>query len=187
MKTSKKGQALIQKWESCKLEAYMAVEQVKLFKETGIKEFTIGYGATYIPSGITLGVNGETVSFNSNSPIEEGMYLNSKADANALLDHMIPTYEKYVNDCLKVKVSQDQFDALVSFTFNIGGAALSKSTCMRVLNQGNYALASAEMGRWDNVGPNEVKGLENRRVEEMALFNSALNTISFSPKFLGIF
>lgn len=178
-KASDKCKALVKKWEKCVLSAYMAPEQVKLFKETGRKEYTIGFGATYIPANITIGINGKQVKFSKPTSISGDMILDSVDEAAKLLDLMLPIYEKPVNELVKVPLNQDQYDALVSFCFNAGGANFGSSTALKELNKGNYAGASANLARWDNIGKEESLGLENRRVDEITLFNSVMNSIKY--------
>jgi GH24 family phage-related lysozyme (muramidase) len=71
-----------------------------------------------------------------------------------------------------VDLAQCQFDALVSFTFNVGGGRLAYSTLLGHLNNGNYSLASAEFPRWKLVNGVENKGLVKRRAAERAMFGA---------------
>lgn len=72
-----------------------------------------------------------------------------------------------------VVLTQGQFDALVSFTFNEGRTALAHSTLLALLNQGNAKAAAQEFLKWDYCDHREVEGLERRRRGEMALFLAA--------------
>jgi len=65
---------------------------------------------------------------------------------------------------------QLMFDALVSFTYNVGVTAFKKSTLLRYIKQGQYRLAVLQFAKWDNAAGVEVDGLENRRAEEQLLF-----------------
>jgi lysozyme len=67
---------------------------------------------------------------------------------------------------------QNQFDALVSFAYNIGGPHFEGSTLLQVLNQGNYYAVPGQMLRWNRAGGVVVPGLTNRRRDEGALFCS---------------
>ncbi len=176
MKTSDQGKNLIKKWESCKLQAYLAPEQVKLAKEKGIYEYTIGWGATYIPSGIELNINGKKTKYNQNIKISKEMVLD-QASADKLFELMLPMYEAPVNKLVTVPLAQNQYDALVSFVYNVGEGNFKASTLLKRLNSRDYAGACANLARWDNIGKEESTGLENRRVEEITLFASALNNI----------
>jgi GH24 family phage-related lysozyme (muramidase) len=82
---------------------------------------------------------------------------------------------KWAEDCVrrhvKVKLNQDQFDALVSFAFNCGCNAFLTSTLRRKLNAGNYAAVPAELMRWTKAGNRELEGLKIRRAHEARLFS----------------
>lgn len=73
---------------------------------------------------------------------------------------------KYV----KVKLTQNQFDALVSFVYNVGVGAFRTSTLLRKLNNGDYVGAAAEFKRWKFGGGKELPGLVRRRKAEEQLF-----------------
>lgn len=76
-----------------------------------------------------------------------------------------------VDSLVKVSLNQNQFDALVSFTFNVGEGALSSSTLLKVLNAGDYKAVPAELKKWVHAGGTVVPGLVNRRNAEAALWN----------------
>ena len=69
-----------------------------------------------------------------------------------------------------IAINQNQFDALVSFTFNVGGGAFLHSTLLRVLNAGHLMAAADEFLRWDHVAGVVSDGLARRRAAERALF-----------------
>lgn len=73
---------------------------------------------------------------------------------------------------VSVTLTKYQFDALVSFTFNAGGAALRTSTLLKKLNAGDYAGAASEFLRWVNGGGKKLPGLVRRREAEKALFET---------------
>ncbi len=77
-----------------------------------------------------------------------------------------------INKLVKVPLTQNQFDSLTSFVFNIGVNAFSKSTLLRLLNQGRYKEASEQFKRWNLDNGKVEQGLINRRVKEEKLFNS---------------
>lgn len=72
-----------------------------------------------------------------------------------------------VNKGVKVPLSQNQFEALVDFTFNIGNNGFLNSTLLRLLNQGNYDAVPAQMRRWNKDNGVVVQGLINRREHEI--------------------
>lgn len=96
----------------------------------------------------------------------------TKADAEVLLVEDIKAFERAVRHTVKVPLTQNQFDALVSFCFNVGANAFSKSTLVRLLNQSKYQDAANQFPRWNRAGGRVIKGLTNRRIAEKQLFLS---------------
>jgi len=90
--------------------------------------------------------------------------------ADVLLKNDLNVFEKAVGELVKVKLSQSQFDALVSFAFNVGSGALKRSTLLRKLNAGNYVDAANEFHRWNKAKGKVLKGLSRRRASEAYLF-----------------
>mgnify|MGYP002136974346 CR=1 FL=1 len=86
-----------------------------------------------------------------------------------LLEDLAPV-EAAVNRMVDAPLSQAQFDALCSLTFNIGIGALARSTLLRLLNGGDYAGAAAQFGRWNRAGKQILPGLIARREAERAMF-----------------
>jgi GH24 family phage-related lysozyme (muramidase) len=74
---------------------------------------------------------------------------------------------------VKVSVTQNQFDALVDFVFNLGQGKFAGSTLLRGLNAGDFSGAAAEFVKWDHAGGQVVPGLLRRRLAEAQLFQSA--------------
>jgi len=72
--------------------------------------------------------------------------------------------------CVTAPVTQDQYDALLSLAFNIGGGAICGSTLVRRLNSGDCLGASNEFHKWRYAGGKPVRGLERRRAAESAVF-----------------
>lgn len=146
MQTSDKGIALIKQFEGCKLTAY----------QDSVGVWTIGYGWTQPVDG---------------KPIRAGMTINQET-AERLLKTGLVSYESDVSRLVKVGMTQGQFDALVSFTYNLGARSLSTSTLLRKLNAGDYAGAADEFLRWNKAGGKVLNGLTRRREAERALFLS---------------
>lgn len=94
----------------------------------------------------------------------------TKEESRELLRKDVAIAEDAVNDAVKVPLSQDQFDALVSFTFNVGTGALRKSTLLRLLNQGDYQGAADQFPKWRMAGGKVLQGLVNRRKAERQTF-----------------
>ena len=146
MQISDKGIALIKQFEGCKLTAY----------QDSVGVWTIGYGWT------------QPVD---DKPIRAGMTIKQET-ADRLLKTGLVSYESDVSRLVKVGLTQGQFDALVSFTYNLGARALSTSTLLRKLNAGDYAGAADEFLRWNKAGGKVLNGLTRRREAERALFLS---------------
>lgn len=146
MQTSEKGIALIKQFEGCKLTAY----------QDSVGVWTIGYGWTQPVDG---------------KPIRAGMTIKQQT-AERLLKTGLVSYESDVSRLVKVGLTQGQFDALVSFTYNLGARSLSTSTLLRKLNAGDYAGAADEYLRWNKAGGKVLNGLTRRREAERALFLS---------------
>lgn len=87
-----------------------------------------------------------------------------------LLDKDLEPKEAAVNSLVKVPLNQNQFDALVSFTFNLGEHSLQISTLLRKLNAGDFGGAADEFLKWDMAGGKVSEGLETRREKERCLF-----------------
>lgn len=92
------------------------------------------------------------------------------AEAEDLLERDLRTSEGYVNSLVKVKLTQNQFDALVSFVYNVGGGAFKDSTLLRLLNAGDYKGAADQLLRWDKAKGKVLAGLTKRRQKERELF-----------------
>ena len=96
----------------------------------------------------------------------------TEAQAEALLRKDVAWAENAVRKNVKVPLTQGQFDALTSFTFNCGAGALQKSTLLKKLNAGDYAGAQAEFGKWVHGGGKVLPGLVRRRNEEAQMFGN---------------
>lgn len=100
----------------------------------------------------------------------------SEAEALALLAEDVRVAEDAVNSLVRVALNQAQFDALASFTFNVGAGAFGESTLLKRLNNGDYGAVPNELARWRYVTQGGAKvvsqGLANRRAAEAALFQA---------------
>ena len=94
----------------------------------------------------------------------------TEAEAARLLAKDVSTAENAVNAAVTVPLTQNQFDALVSFVYNVGAGAFSRSTMLKKLNQGDYFEAQKQFTRWVYAGGKVVPGLANRRLAESRLF-----------------
>ena len=91
-------------------------------------------------------------------------------EAEDLLLHEMNEYEGYINDMVKVELNQNQFDALVSWTFNLGGGNLNSSTMLKVLNDRKYDEVPSQIKRWNKAAGQVKQGLIRRREAEALLF-----------------
>jgi lysozyme len=82
----------------------------------------------------------------------------------------LAVYEDAVDRLVAVPLNQNQFDALVSYTYNCGVGALASSTLLKVLNQGKYDQVPIQLARWVKAGGVTYAGLVRRRKAEAALF-----------------
>lgn len=110
-----------------------------------------------------------TIGYGSTSGVSSGMVI-SEAEADARLRRDLETAEKCVNQCVAVPITQNQFDALVSFTFNLGCGNLRRSTLLLKLNAGDDIGAADEFLHWNRAGNEVLAGLVRRRKEERKLF-----------------
>lgn len=94
------------------------------------------------------------------------------AQETALLGRTVAPYADAVRAQVRVPLTQNQFDALVSFSYNIGTAGFAGSTTLRRLNAGDYAGAADAMRMWNKSDGQVVQGLVNRREAEMRQFNT---------------
>ena len=148
MKTSQKGIDLIKKYEGFRATSYLCPASVP----------TIGYGATYYP-------NGRKVTMDD-APITE-------QEAEYMLRKMLTSYENGVNRYVQKPINQNQYDALVSFAYNLGLGALKSSTLLRKVNQDpDDKSIEKEFLKWVKAGGNVLKGLVKRRLEESQLYFS---------------
>ena len=145
-KTSKNGIAFIKKYEGFKSKPYLCPANVP----------TIGYGATYYP-------NGQKVKL-ADPAIDE-------KHASLLLEAMLNPYEKAVDSYCRDDINQNQFDALVSFAYNLGNSALKSSTLLKKVNVNpNDKTIRNEFLKWRFAGGKRLPGLVNRRTEESNLY-----------------
>lgn len=144
MTTSKVGIDLISSFEDTKLKAY----------DDGVGVWTIGTGTTIYPDGRKV-KKGDTCT---------------QDQAKAYFVHDLKRFEASVNNLVKVPLSQNQFDALVSLAYNIGTDAFAGSTLLKKLNAKDYQGAADQFPLWNKGGGKVLNGLVRRRTAERALF-----------------
>lgn len=140
MKLSEQGKAFIKQWEGFSPVAY---------RNFAGEPWTIGYGFV---DGVR---EGDTMS---------------REDADMRFEHEIIPYEQAVNSLITWPMTQNQFDALVSFTYNLGEGSLRSSTLRKRVNSGQHDKVESEFLRWCHAGGKKVQGLLNRRKAEAAMF-----------------
>jgi lysozyme len=147
MNISKTGIQLIKDFEGLRLNAYKCSAGVA----------TIGYGSCFYPD---------------KSNVKMGDVLRDKNEAELLLINTLKDYDIYVSKYTKsVNLTQYQFDALVSFAFNVGLGNLSKSTLLKmVLSNPNDKNIPAEFAKWNKGGGKVLTGLVKRRAKEAELY-----------------
>ena len=148
MKISNNGINLIKQFEGLSLKPYRDVAGVP----------TIGWGSTYYKDNKKVTMN--------DKPITED-------EANLLLEYIAnKDFGDKINTLVKVELNQNQFDALVSFCYNLGIGNFKSSTLLKKINQDDFKGASEEFIKWNKVGKTELVGLTKRREKEKKLFLS---------------
>jgi len=142
MKIGSKGIALIKKWESCRLTAYLCPAN----------KWTIGWGNCFYEDG---------------SKVKEGDKITQQR-ADTLFTNLVTKFEKIVTKNVKVPINQNQFDALISHTWNTGGS----DTLFELVNRkaGDAYIRDWFETKYITVNKKLFKGLVNRRKEEANLY-----------------
>lgn len=116
-----------------------------------------------------------TIGWGCTEGVTEGMIVTAE-QATAMLAAEMGKHETAVERLVKVPLTQGQFDALVSFSYNVGAGALEGSTLLRLLNAGDYDGARGQFGRWTKAAGVELAGLVRRRAREAEVFGAAVAT-----------
>ena len=95
----------------------------------------------------------------------------TEQQADDMLVEELEEYENYIHNLVSCPLNQNQFDALVSWVYNLGSSNLQASTLLKVLNAGDYAGVPAQMLRWNKAGGKVLEGLTRRRQAEADLFS----------------
>lgn len=110
-----------------------------------------------------------TLGYGHTAGVQEGDVW-SEAQANEQLKIDMHVYADHINNQVTCPLSQNQFDALVSWVFNLGPTNLRNSTLLKVLNSGDYEGVPAQIKRWNKAGGKVLEGLIRRREAEALLF-----------------
>jgi lysozyme len=142
-KINEEGIRMIKYFESLRLESY----------QDSVGVWTIGWGHT------------------NKDKVVEGIKI-TQEEADAYLKADLKRFEDGVNELVKAPLSDNQFSALVSFSFNLGLGNLKNSTLLALLNRGETFNASKEFVKWSKAGGQRLSGLVKRRLSERNLFCS---------------
>lgn len=115
-----------------------------------------------------------TIGYGSTKGVKPGMMITAER-AEELLAQDIADHARFVDLFVTVPLNQNQYDALASFTFNLGGGALKTSTLLKKLNKGAYSGAAEEFLKWTKADGKVQRGLVRRREEERKLFLTPVN------------
>ena len=110
-----------------------------------------------------------TIAYGRIKEVKEGDTC-SQNEAEEWLNEELIEYESDVNHMVEVSLLQNQFDALVSWVYNLGPSNLKASTMLKVLNLGEYKSVPEQIKRWNKAGGKVLEGLTRRRNAEALLF-----------------
>jgi lysozyme len=130
------------------------------------KLWTIGVGHVLYPEQGRLKID-ERDSFQLR-PEDNRVF--SPEEVDGILRTDLARFEQGVDKLITAQLSQGMFDALVSFSFNVGLGTLQRSTLRQKLNRGDKEGAAEELLKYCMAGGKILKGLQNRRIDEKALF-----------------
>lgn len=116
-----------------------------------------------------------TIGYGHTSGVYSGMTI-TEAKAEEYLKGDLVTAENAVNGKVTYSIKQNQFDALVSFTYNVGSGNFGSSTLLKKLNQGDITGAANEFDKWNKAGGQVLEGLVRRRAAEKAMFLNGTTT-----------
>ena len=132
------------------------------------KLWTVGVGHVLYPEQGKLPID-QRDAFNIKI---EDFRVFSMEEVDAILRADLDRFERGVERYITVPLTQGMFDALVSFSFNVGLGTLQRSTLRQKLNRGDKEGAGQELLKYCMAGGKILKGLQNRRIDERALFLS---------------
>lgn len=134
---------LIKQFEGFRPEAY----------KDSVGVWTIGYGTTVI----------------NNQPVKQGMTI-TQEQALQLVQQEVNKLWSQIESILKVKINDNQMNALIDFAYNLGFGSLKNSTLMRLVNESKFEEAANQFPRWVYAGGKVLPGLVKRREAERQLF-----------------
>jgi lysozyme len=141
-----KGYLFITKHEGLRLKPYLCPAKIP----------TIGYGNTYYPNGKKVTLLDKDIT---------------KKEAFEMFKEIANRFGKRVDELVISNINQNQFNALVSFAYNVGTGNFASSTLLKKVNKNPDDLTiKAEFLRWNKAGGKVINGLTNRRIEEADLY-----------------
>jgi len=141
-----KGYLFITKHEGLSLKPYLCPAKIP----------TIGYGNTYYPNGKKVTLLDKNIS---------------KQEAFEMFKEIANRFGKRVDELVTSNINQNQFNALVSFAYNVGTGNFASSTLLKKVNKNpNDLTIKAEFLRWNKANGKVINGLTNRRIEEADLY-----------------
>ena len=146
MKLNENGYNLICEFEGLKLKPYLCSAKIP----------TIGYGNTYYPNGKRVTLLDDAIT---------------KEYAFEIFKTIADKFAKRVDDMVKTELTQNQFNALVSFAYNVGTGAFATSTLLKKVNNNpNDVAIKNEFLKWVRANKKVIQGLVNRRNKEVLIY-----------------
>ena len=134
------------------------IELIKHFEGCELEAYKCAAGVWTIGYGHIKGVTSDSVI--------------TQEQAEQMLVEELHEYEGYINNMVTVELNQNQYDAMVSWVYNLGGGNLKASTLLKVVNQGEFDGVPAQIMRWNKAGGKVLEGLTRRRQAEADLFSA---------------
>ena len=142
------------------------IEIVKSFEGLALRPYVCAGGVNSVGYGATRSSTGGPIDLD----MEPIMEAEAEAEAETLLIRDLENSEGWVSRLIKTALTENQYSALVSFTFNVGAGALQRSTLRMKLNRSEYQGAAEEFPKWRMAGGRILAGLVRRRAAERTLF-----------------
>ena len=133
------------------------IDLIKHFEGCELEAYKCAAGVWTIGYGHIKGVTSDSVI--------------TQEQAEQMLVEELNEYEGYINNMVTMPLSQNQFDALVSWVYNLGGGNLKASTLLKVVNSGEFNGVPEQIMRWNKAGGKVLEGLTRRRQAEADLFS----------------
>jgi len=153
MRPTENAFGLIRPWETFKSYPYLCPAKVP----------TIGFGSTYYKDGTKVKLSDKPISLEA---------------AESLMDFVATEMGNQIYELVEVILTQNQFDALVSFVYNVGISAFAGSRLLKKINAGLMDEAALEFPKWNKSKGKILGGLIKRRAQEMELFLENANSMA---------